>query len=734
MRGVAVRRAVVTAVFAAFAMAGLAAAEPFARHAARGSAASASSAPEVVSVESLLAELVDPLALARVPSVSFTARLDTSRDLASRDPADAATWFANADRGQFLRTERFTDAKGARDEWVLVDLEGPGAVVRLWTAMETALANTVVRIRLDGAADPVIEARFQDLLGGRAAFPVPLACVPAPGATEDQSASGALSYFPIPFASRCVISLDRPPGYWQVSSRMYAKGTAVEPLAQGWQARHAAAIAQAAHAFGLAPCATLPLAPDAPETSEGSAAPRVSAGGVLSHRVAGGALVRRLAVRLGPLADAALRDALREVWLEVDALAEGQAEPTACVRAPLGHFFGVGSCLPPVADRFREVQRARDGSVLLVSRLPMPAPAGLEVRLSNRGLAPVACSFEVVESEPLALDAGGWRLLHASFREDIAFPSDASRDWRMVELAADGDAAVPCAELVGTTLAVMNPRVDWWGEGDEKIAVDGEGFPSHFGTGSEDFIGCAWGFPRVLSSPLVSVALRDGASRLMYDRRTTVSRMRGLDGIPFRTRLVADIEWIPARAGGVASLAATSFWYAPAGVSRAVGATDVARMPPSPLPPNFAPIEGLVEAESLAVRSVTAGTEWDIQLIGASYPNGVWSNGAILFARPPAEGGGLALELPVVGDEPVRVFARFVSAPDYGTVRVTLEGAAKGGPISLRAAAVGPHAEVDLGVARPNGGRVVVRIESEAVGAAGEGNIFGVDGFRVVEP
>lgn len=28
----------------------------------------------------------------------------------------------------------------------------------------------------------------------------------------------------------------------------------------------------------------------------------------------------------------------------------------------------------------------------------------------------------------------------------------------------------------------------WWGEGDEKFFVDGEKFPSTFGTGSEDYI------------------------------------------------------------------------------------------------------------------------------------------------------------------------------------------------------------------------------------------------------
>ena len=33
----------------------------------------------------------------------------------------------------------------------------------------------------------------------------------------------------------------------------------------------------------------------------------------------------------------------------------------------------------------------------------------------------------------------------------------------------------------------------WATKGDEKVYVDGETFPSHFGTGTEDYYGYAWG-------------------------------------------------------------------------------------------------------------------------------------------------------------------------------------------------------------------------------------------------
>ena len=49
----------------------------------------------------------------------------------------------------------------------------------------------------------------------------------------------------------------------------------------------------------------------------------------------------------------------------------------------------------------------------------------------------------------------------------------------------------------GVMLHVWNPRGGWWGEGDEKFFVDGEKFPSTFGTGSEDYFGYAWCDPHL---------------------------------------------------------------------------------------------------------------------------------------------------------------------------------------------------------------------------------------------
>ena len=54
---------------------------------------------------------------------------------------------------------------------------------------------------------------------------------------------------------------------------------------------------------------------------------------------------------------------------------------------------------------------------------------------------------------------------------------------------------------VADTLALLNCYPRWWGEGDAKIYVDGETFPSHFGTGSEDYYGYTYCRTDLFSCP-----------------------------------------------------------------------------------------------------------------------------------------------------------------------------------------------------------------------------------------
>ena len=81
----------------------------------------------------------------------------------------------------------------------------------------------------------------------------------------------------------------------------------------------------------------------------------------------------------------------------------------------------------------------------------------------------------------------------------------------------------------------------WWGEGDEKFYVDGEKFPSTFGTGSEDYIGYAWS-----AEPAFALFDHGFASQpytaIDGNGHTIVSRFHIGDNVPFQNSFTGVIE------------------------------------------------------------------------------------------------------------------------------------------------------------------------------------------------
>ena len=104
----------------------------------------------------------------------------------------------------------------------------------------------------------------------------------------------------------------------------------------------------------------------------------------------------------------------------------------------------------------------------------------------------------------------------------------------------------------------------WPGEGDEKIWVDDETFPSHFGTGVEDYYSFC-GYFRYLS-PFGGEPRLDNNDFHAYNNHY---RMRALDGIPFNSKLRFDLE-MEGHEAGRADISNAIFWYGDA-ATRAVG-------------------------------------------------------------------------------------------------------------------------------------------------------------------
>ncbi|MHC4074630.1 MAG: hypothetical protein ACYTGS_21815 [Planctomycetota bacterium] len=203
-------------------------------HIVTDSARGAESGP--VTFESLLREMVDRDRIARLPRPAYTCRQFSSYDRNSTEPG-SPTWWANWDRSYFVRIEN----NNGRKEHVLMDADGPGAVVRFWATWHGPgggeFSNGTLRVYLDGKAEPVIEGPMADLISGGKLVGEPLSRGVSPETAYRHR--GHNLYLPIPYAKHCKVTYETKAFidegarkgealYYQINYRSYEPGAKVE--------------------------------------------------------------------------------------------------------------------------------------------------------------------------------------------------------------------------------------------------------------------------------------------------------------------------------------------------------------------------------------------------------------------------------------------------------------------------------------------------------------------------
>ena len=642
-----------------------------------------------ISLESLLREMVDRDAIARWPQPEYTCRQASSYDRLSKTPTDAKGWFANTDNmdgaGDSLRWETIA----GRRECVLLDVEGPGCVVRFWSGGQRPKGK--VRFYLDGSDEPVLEAPLYDLLGGKAFVPKPLAIM--------NSGEALNLYLPIPYAKHCRITYDEgnpknpkapPPGRWyNIEYRANPAGTQVRTFTMAEYKALEAAVVKAA---------TTLLEP--PNTAEGKAvsleqtiAPGQEAAAELP---AGPAAVRLLEVRLAVEAAGQLPQALRSTVVRMN------ADGTETVWCPAGDFFGCGPGLHPLNSWYRAA--AADGT--LTCRWVMPYRKSAKLSLANLGKLPVSAKLNAV--------AGDWKwddrtmYFHANWRQQRLIPTRPFSDWNYITVTGKG-------LYLGDTLALFNPTKQWWGEGDEKVWVDGESFPSHFGTGSEDYYGYAWGHPTPFQGPFCNQPIAYPSNL----GRATNTRTRSLDAIPFAKSLKFDMEiwhWADCKM----DYAVATYWYALPGATsnrepEPEEAAAALREFPAPVK-----LQGAAECEAMKILSSSEGLTHSTQSAYA-FAEGQWSHDAQFFvqAKKPGDFVELLVAEKVEGAKKVTLHA--TKSYDYGILRLAVNGKQAAKDFDGYAAQPVLSGPVELGVFEPKDGQFVLRVEVVGANPAAKG-------------
>jgi hypothetical protein len=501
-----------------------------------------------VSLETLLDEMADRSALSKLSHPAYVAKAATSYDRASvvNNPMDGLHvqregrdwgkgWFANRDFGFYLREEE----TGGRIEKVLMEDNGPGALVRWWIP---SIESGMVRVYLDGCNDPVLEMPPNDLIGGCGWVGPPYSFLTSDEQTEPNW-RGRNLYLPIPYQNGCKVTIesDTEPLYYQINYRCYAKDTRIRTFSmEQWEAAAPTAVAVAAQLMDPAGGITgVPLAAD-PQPLPPEASIQLSPRGP-------GAITRLLLRMKADDFQQALRSTVVTLCFD--------GERTGVI--PIGDLCGVGYSRERNDTFFTKVD---PDSGTLESYYVMPFQTSATITVTNHGLQDV-----VLEQFELVVDAYAWddNSLHfyATWFEQRNIDTFRRRDLNFVTVQGAG-------RYVGTSITVFNtdPRPGdgtWWGEGDEKVHVDGEAFPSIFGTGTEDYFNYAWCRPQRFFNPFGSQPRGEGNKQSGYSNN---NRHHLLDAIPFCASLSFNLEvWHPFREP--MNYAAATFFYARPGAT-----------------------------------------------------------------------------------------------------------------------------------------------------------------------
>lgn len=482
-------------------------------------------AQQTLTQADLLRRLIDLRRLPIAPPAGEKTGMFSSYDRASKIDAagEYVDWDANYDRGQFLRKE---------GEWdVMAEMDGPGAITRIWSANPEG----DLRIVLDGVK--VLDLPFAELLSGtKEPFVEPLVH------------RGLNCFVPLGYAQRCQVLCRGSTSYYQVNYVQFPSGTQVQRFNLPLDDAAQTALEEVKTAFkkGLSNKQLHAGQRMMPVAAQEDLGP----GKTMTWDLEGAGTVRGLYVGLTDRDDPRVSYALHRFILRI--FVDGETEPS--VEAPLVDFFGSGFDLTPFNSLVMGTDNWQIDLPLPGRRLgedhfmycyfPMPYRQGMKVEIQNLN----------EEKKPIGL------LLFMRV-DTTAPPEDALRfyaryrkedpckvlDYPLLETSGRG-------RVVGVTLNVDCPRKDWWGEGDEKIWIDGEKFPSYFGTGTEDFLGDAWGL-----HPFIHAL--HGATRVAPFGKNSAYRWFLPDTIEFQKSIRFTLEnW---QAGGAQDTyySTVVYWY-----------------------------------------------------------------------------------------------------------------------------------------------------------------------------
>jgi hypothetical protein len=608
-----------------------------------------------ITTGTLIKEMADLKRLAEYPSPFYNTVQYSSYDRRSTFP-DAPDWFANADGfgGEpvpgFEKVLKEPDSEGI-GEYLICDVEGPGAIVRLWTAA----INGTIRLYLDGEKEPAYDGSAFDFFTNtyHALFEENEANQKG---TFTQNMAG---YYPVPFSKRCKIIWRgniKDLHFYHVNMRLYEKGTSVKTFSTEDIRKFSEEIENAGQVLKNTDLNY--------NTGKGDSvrfASRLEAGEekeILHINGSKGITCFEMQV-----IDNDLEEALRQTVLRISF--DGASDPQ--VQSPVGDFFGTAPGINPYQSLpFTVTKEGR-----MICRYFMPFSDSVSIKIENLRDKAITVAGKVVTEEydwdknRSMYFRAKWRVSH-DMKASYLQPSD------IPYLQASGKGV-----FVGAAAHLMNPSDvpstygNWWGEGDEKIFVDGNPSPVFFGTGSEDYFNYAWSSPDIFYHAYCGQPRNDGPGTRGF---VTNYRWHVIDEIPFKEQFAFYMELLSHEPVPGFSYARIAYHYGFRGMhddNVRISKGDVRR---PELPDKWYPRAVKGSANSLfyqAEELLSAGNKNTGMVSGT-----LWAGGELLEWQPNKKGEKLVLNFPVLEDGKyvIHITARLTG--DSGQIRAKINGVA----------------------------------------------------------
>ena len=475
---------------------------------------------DIITFGTLLDEMTDLKRLTYLPDQPYRVIQYSSYDRRSSIPGMKG-WFSNSDGFGNEPIPGFEEVLQLPDQngigtYLICDVQGAGAILRRWTAG----INGEIRCYLDNMEKPFYKGKSSDFFWN---FPEMSQMEENDSSISSIFRQSDANYFPIPFSKRCRIEWIgdiREIHFYHIGFRIYPNGAQVKTFSH-------ADLSNFSQELHLLKDFFLKN-PDQESSMEEADTQKIikilPAGSKIElYKKEGTSAISRFSIKLKAVnLELAMRHCILNIYFD-------DAEVPQ-VQSPLGDFFGSAPGLNPYLSYPFSVQT----DSTLVCRFLMPFRRNVRILIENLSEETVSLSSRIQFADYI-WEEGSSMHFRVRWRIDngLTASDQAILDIPYIMIQGTGRIVGVAAYLYNPSQAVTSWG-NWWGEGDEKIFIDNDSFPSFFGTGSEDYFNYSWSSDKIFFYPYSGQPRNDGPGNRGY---VSNYRWHILDDLFFQEKL-----------------------------------------------------------------------------------------------------------------------------------------------------------------------------------------------------